>query len=202
MTITKKERRIAIGIGIAIGVAFSSMLVRYAFQFKESKMQARPGNYDSLVTAFDGSAFEPLPEKIRMVLPHGLVVHYEANRPILSQTKRVTSKSWVIETSGSFRSERLFVLAEENFEGNVSEIDFYRASELYLKFHQPTDIDPFKLKIDSERFRIIGKNSSSGEWILQIKRFSPSDIVKTINELKREFPELSTIRPVLWVPPR
>ena len=200
MTITKNERRLAIGVGIALGVVFSSMLIRYAFQTKEQKMQDRAGNYNTLKTAFDGSPFDPLPEEIKDKLKHGIVIHYDSSQSIMSKSETGSTKSWVIETVGSFRSERLFVLAEQSFEGNSSKITFYRASELYLKFHDPVNFDKFKLKLDQDRFRIIGKNSSSKEWILQIKKFSPSDIRNTMIELSNEFPELSGIRPVNWAP--
>ena len=202
MTITKNERRLAIGVGIALGIVFSSMLVRYAFQTKEQKMQDRAGNYATLETAFDGLPFDPLPEEVRDKLKHGIVIHYDSNQSILSTSQRGFTRSWVIEIVGSFRSERLFVLAEQTLEGNSSRISFYRASELYLKFHDPVNLDKFKLKLDQDRFRIIGKNSSSEEWILQIKKFSPRDILNTMAELMNEFPELSGIRPVNWAPPR
>lgn len=201
MTITKNEHRLAIGVGIALGVLFSSMLVRYAFQSKEQKMQHQAGNYNTLETAFDGLPFYPLPEEIRDKLKHGIVVHYDSNQSIMSTSDQASSRSWVIETVGSFRSERLFVLAEQTLEGNSSRISFYRASELYLKFHDPVNLDKFKRRLDQDRFRIIGKNSSSEEWILQIKNFSPRDILNTMAELINKFPELSGIRPVNWTPP-
>ena len=51
MAISKNERRLSIWIGIAIGIALSSMLVRYALQKKTQQTNERPGNYKSLACA-------------------------------------------------------------------------------------------------------------------------------------------------------
>ena len=74
MAISKKERSFSIWIGIAIGVALSSMLVRYALQKKAEQTRDRPGNYQSLKCASDGSPFSPIPDAIRSQIPHGIVV--------------------------------------------------------------------------------------------------------------------------------
>jgi hypothetical protein len=122
MAISKKERSLSIWIGIAIGVAISSMLVRYALQKKAQQTMDRPGHYKSLKCGADGSPFHPIPETIRGKIPHGIVVHYEDNQTILIQGSKHFLRSWVIESSGSFRSERLFIHAQEycqnkSFEG-------------------------------------------------------------------------------------
>ena len=80
MAISKKERSFSIWIGIAIGVALSSMLVRYALQKKAEQTRDRPGNYQSLKCASDGSPFSPIPDAIRSQIPHGIVVFFENNQ--------------------------------------------------------------------------------------------------------------------------
>ena len=75
MAISKKERRFSIWIGIAIGVAVSSMLVRFALNKKAEQTKERPGNYKSLKTAVNGSPFAPIPIEITNYIPHGIVVY-------------------------------------------------------------------------------------------------------------------------------
>jgi hypothetical protein len=103
MSLSKKERRLTIWIGIAIGVACSSMLVRYAFNQKEIKAKERPGNYNSGRTAADQKAFPPLPFEAQKDLPHGIVVFHDYNQSILNGSEN--SSSWVVETTGNFRSK-------------------------------------------------------------------------------------------------
>ena len=80
MSISKKERRFSIWIGIAIGVAISSMLVRYALHHKSERAKERPGNYKSLTCASDGSTFDPIPEEILQYIPHGIVVFLKTTK--------------------------------------------------------------------------------------------------------------------------
>jgi ABC-type antimicrobial peptide transport system permease subunit len=109
MSISKKERSFSIWIGIAIGVALSSMLVRYALEKKETQTKERPGNYESLQCASGGEPFHPLPEPIKEKIPYGIVVYFENNQTTEDFNQTVFQRSWIIESSGSFRSERLFI---------------------------------------------------------------------------------------------
>ena len=114
MAISKNERRLSIWIGITIGIALSSMLVRYALQKKTQQTNDRPGNYKSLACASNGTPFDPIPEQITEHIPHGIVIYFENNQSNLKWNKSTTEKSWTIESAGSFRSERLFVLAKRS----------------------------------------------------------------------------------------
>ena len=129
MAISKKERSFSIWIGIAIGVALSSMLVRYALQKKAEQTRERPGNYQSLKCASDGSPFSPIPDTIRSQIPHGIVVFFENNQTTHDSNLTLPIKSWVIESAGSFRSERLSSWHRKLISPKY---EFYRASELYL----------------------------------------------------------------------
>ena len=145
MAISKKERSLSIWIGIAIGVAISSMLVRYALQKKAEQTEERPGNYQSLKCASGGSPFIQLPNKIREKIPHGIVVHFENNQTITDGNGSKFQRSWIIESAGSFRSERLFVSAEEicinpDFK-DLKDYRFHRASELYILPKDNADIE-------------------------------------------------------------
>jgi hypothetical protein len=57
----KKNDHSQFGLGIAIGVAISSMLVRYALQKKAQQTMDRPGHYKSLKCGADGSPFSSNP---------------------------------------------------------------------------------------------------------------------------------------------
>lgn len=206
MAISKKERSFSIWIGIAIGVAISSMLVRYALQKKATQTQERPGNYKSLKCASNGSPFVPIPEKIREKIPHGIVVYFENNQTLENNTSTTYSRSWTIESAGSFRSERLFIWAKENcldpdFKG-LKKYLFYRASELYIMPKPAVEIEKFENSIDTDQYKIIGQNSKTGEWIVQIKDFSPQGIrlaTQTFTEFKTF---VSSIRLIPWTPNR
>ena len=206
MAISKKERSLSIWIGIAIGVAISSMLVRYALQKKAQQTMDRPGHYKSLKCGADGSPFHPIPEKIRQKIPHGIVVYYEDNQTIMTQDSRHFLRSWIIESSGSFRSERLFIRAQEfckdkNFEG-VKQYLFHRASELYLLPQTGALSSKLENEIDPEQYKIIGENSQTGEWIIQVKDISHQGLRNantTLSDLKEH---VAAIRCIPWVPIR
>ena len=46
MGLSKSERRVAIWVGVGIGVAVSSMLVRVALQKKNEQMSNLPGHFE------------------------------------------------------------------------------------------------------------------------------------------------------------
>jgi len=196
MAISKKERRFSIWIGIAIGVAVSSMLVRFALNKKAEQTKERPGNYKSLTTAGNGSPFAPIPIEITNYIPHGIVVYFEGNHT-------TGQKSWIIESAGSFRSERLFIIAQENaaLENNTTKnINFHRASELYLLPCKGVSIEDFEKAIDPDSFKVIGKNSNTGEWILQVKNFSPDGLRSSIKLIKEMNTFISEVRMIPWKP--
>jgi hypothetical protein len=196
MAISKKERRFSIWIGIAIGVAVSSMLVRFALNKKTEQIKERPGNYKSLTTAVNGSPFAPIPNEITKHIPHGIVVYFEGNHT-------TGQKSWIIESAGSFRSERLFIEAKEmDVLGNNTEknFNFHRASELYLLPCIGVSVEDFEKAIDSDKFKVIGKNSNTGEWILQVKDFSPNGLRNSIKLIREMNTFIAGVRMIPWKP--
>ena len=182
MSLGKKERRITIAIGLIIGVTASSMLVRHALDIKSEKTALRPGNYKSLHTAVGNIPFPPLPETVSTAVPSGIVIHYEGNRSSLSGSHLNKVNSWVIETTGSFRSERLFILAEQELE-SASNIQLFRAAEIYTRLKNDNTLDSFEKLLDEDVFHIIGRNHSTDELIVQSRNFSPTDLEKAIRFL-------------------
>ena len=186
MGLSKSERRVAIWVGVAIGVAASSMLVRVALQKKNEQMANLPGNFDSLRTAVGGKPFPSIPVELGERFSNAVVVHYEGN----ASGQPSTVKNWVIESAGSFRSERLFVLVEESTgEGNgTSEEEpafrFFRASEAQVTLKSGVQADDLEAVLDEERFQVIGTNSQTGNPIVQFRDISPPGIRKAIAELK------------------
>ena len=170
MSLGKKERRITIAIGLIIGVTASSMLVRHALDIKSEKTAQRPGNYTSLQTAVGNVPFLPLPKSVSTAIPSGIVVHYEENRSSLSGSHLNKVNSWVIETTGSFRSERLFILVEQELESS-SNIQLFRAAEFYIKLKNDNMSDSFENLLDEDLFHIIGRNHSTDELIVQSQKF-------------------------------
>jgi hypothetical protein len=200
MGLRKKERRLTIAIGLIIGITASSMLVRHALDVKEEQAAQRPGNYNTQHSAVGHVKFPPLPESVQKAIPNGIVVFFEANRSSLSPENNKIINSWVIETSGSFRSERLFILAEVSL-NKTPHAQFFRASEFYVKLNDSKLRNEFDTLLNREKFKIIGKNSASFEYIVQVKNFSPSDL-----EIAKKFLlSLSPVRSVRltpWVPNR
>jgi len=199
MGLGKRERKFTIAIGLIIGVTASSMLVRYALDVKDEQAAQKPGNYNSLHSAVGNVKFPPLPEQVQKAVPNGIVVFFEANRTSLDDwSEEGMVDSWVIETSGSFRSERLFVLAEVNH-GPTSQTQFFRASEVYVKLNRSSDRDTLEDRLDENKFYIIGKNSVSSEYIVQVRNFSPSDLDEALRFLQ-SLPEVNSVRLSPWTP--
>jgi hypothetical protein len=218
MSISKKERTLSIWIGLAIGITLSSLLFRYALNKKEMKAQERAGNFDSNATAH-GTPFEPLPESVRKSLPGGIVVYFDKNESIDTNHASASTPKWVIETSGSFRSERLFILIEQNPEDETAH-RFFRASELYVKItrelawpdkplallkhaimaSKPSKGSAGTFTYSPERYNLIGINDKSGEWILQIKDISPAGIRSSLQELNGLHGLIEQVRLSPWIP--
>jgi hypothetical protein len=187
MGLSKSERRVAIWVGVGIGVAVSSMLVRVALQKKNEQMSNLPGNFDSLRTAVGGKPFPSVPVELGERFSNAVVVYYEGN----ATGHPSPVKNWVIESAGSFRSERLFVLVEEEStgEGNgASEEEpvfrYFRASEAQVTLKSGVETDDLEAVLDEERFQLIGTNSQNGNPIVQFRDISPPGIRKALAELK------------------
>ena len=184
MGLSKTERRVAIWVGVGIGVAVSSMLVRVALQKKNEQMSNLPGNFDSLRTAVGGKPFPSVPVELGERFSNAVVVHYEGN----ATGHPSPVKNWVIESVGSFRSERLFVLVEESTGKGTSEeqrtLRFFRASEAQVTLKSGVQADDLEAVLDEERFQLIGANSQTGNPIVQFRDISPPGIRKAIAELK------------------
>ncbi len=206
MAISKKERSLSIWIGIAIGVALSSILVRYALQKKTAQTQDRPGNYKSLMCASDGSPFDEIPKQIHDKIPYGIVVYFENNQTIVDRNYTIYERSWIIESAGSFRSERLFVLIKQNSKSpNFKSEDkffFHRASELYIMSGLGVKRKDIENNLDPEEYKIIGQNSKTQEWILQIKDFSPSGFRNSWQRLNGMNNLISKVDLIPWVSDR
>lgn len=215
MSISKKERTLSIWIGLAIGITLSSLLFRYALNEKEAKTRQRPGNFEGNTTA-QGSSFDPIPEAVAKKISGGIVVFFDKNESICESHAAEKTPKWVIETSGAFRSERLFILIEQNPEEKNSH-RFFRASELYVKstIELAWPVKPLALLrlaakasqsssassvLSPERHRLIGTNERTGEWILQIKDISPSGIRSSLAEFKGLSGLIEQVRLSPWTP--
>ena len=215
MSISKKERTLSIWIGLAIGITLSSLLFRYALNEKEAKTRERPGNFDTNTTA-QGTPFDPLPETIAKEIPAGIVVFFDKNESIYENPTAGKNSKWVIEISGALRSERLFILIEQNPLKKTA-YRFFRASELYVKStlelawpEKPLELLQLAAKAcesssgstsySLEKYRLIGANQQTGEWILQIKDISPSGIRSSLAELNGLSGLIEQARLSPWTP--
>jgi len=200
MALAKKERRITIAIGLIIGITVSSMIVRHALNVKSDQAAQRPGNYNSQHSASGNVSFSALPDAVRNAIPHGIVVYFEGNRSSVTGRTKELVDCWVIETAGSFRSERLFILAEA--EKTVpAKIKLSRATEIYVQTKNGYSGEDLERHLDEEKFKIIGRNSRSNEHIVQIRNFSPTELLKADNFLNSlEFVKSTRFSP--WSPVR
>jgi hypothetical protein len=197
MSLSKNERRLTIWIGIAIGVACSSMLVRYALKKKNIRAEQRLGNYSSGLTASDQVQFPTLPEKVQKDIAHGIVVFHDYNQSV--SESEMPCSSWVIETSGKFRSERLFLLVEQ-MRNKDKEIFYYRASEIYTRLQTEKTRTQLEYFIDEETNKIIGKNSKTQEYIVQIKNLEPAEICKAVRAFRKNNQLIASARLPYWRP--
>lgn len=197
MSLSKNERRLTIWIGIAIGIACSSMLVRYALKQKNIRAEQRSGNYASGLTAFDQKQCPPLPEKVKKDIPNGIVVFHDYNQSISEPA--TSSNNWVIETTGKFRSERLFILAE-HIPTSPRPISYYRASEIYALLGANKSKDDLDQFLDQETNKIIGRNSKTLEYIVQIKNMHPRAIRKTLESFRQNKQLIERARLPTWLP--
>ena len=207
MGASKSERRVAIGVGIVIGVAVSSMLVRVALQKKAEKDANRLGNFESQVTAKDGKPFSAVPLELRERFPNAVVVHYEDNATEGPGDLPTAGRSWVIETVGSFRSERLFVLVDEiqrDENGTGMEepnLRYFRASEALVKTVKGVRQDALEEALDGERFSVIGENSKTGMLVVQFRDVSPVGLRSAIRDLRDLTGLVDEVSPSPFVPP-
>lgn len=199
MGLNKKDRRISIWLGIIIGVTLSSMLFRYAINDKNHRSSTRPGSYDSNVTAVGNLPFPEIPKLIKDTIPRGLVLHFENNFSVSRPDDTIGTDSWIIESVGVLRSERLFILAENN---RNAKVDFYRASELYITATENCDLKDLEEELPEDNFRILGQNKKTLEYILQVKEFYPGKLKEFLKQLPFQFRTIKEVRLYPWLPPR
>ena len=198
MGLNKKDRRISIWIGIIIGVTLSSMLFRYAINDKNERSSMRLGSYDSNVTAVGNLPFPEIPKLIKDSIPRGLVLYFENNFSVSRPNETNGTDCWVIESGGVLRSERLFILAENN---GSAKVDFYRASELYVTATENSDLKDFEKELPEDNFRILGQNKKTLEYILQIKEFYPGKLREYLQQIPIQFESIKEVRLYPWLPP-
>jgi hypothetical protein len=198
MGLNKKDRRISIWIGIIIGVTLSSMLFRYAINDKNERSSMRLGSYDSNVTAVGNLPFPEIPKLIKDSIPRGLVLHFENNFSVSRPNETNGTDCWVIESGGVLRSERLFILAENN---GSAKVDFYRACELYITATENSDLKDLEKELPEDNFRILGQNKKTLEYILQIKEFYPGKLREYLQQIPIQFRSIKEVRLYPWLPP-
>ena len=198
MGLNKKDRRISIWIGIIIGVTLSSMLFRYAINDKNERSSMRLGSYDSNVTAVGNIPFPEIPKLIKDSIPRGLVLYFENNFSVSRPNETNGTDCWVIESGGVLRSERLFILAENN---GSAKVDFYRASELYVTATENSDLKDLEKELPEDNFRILGQNKKTLEYILQIKEFYPGKLREYLQQIPIQFRSSKDVRLYPWMPP-
>ena len=128
-------------------------------------------------------------------IPNGIVVYHEFNQSITEDP--FASNSWVVETSGNFRSERLFILVEQNNQPD-SDPRYFRASEIYARLKPAVSKKKLESFLNQDEYRIIGKNSKTDEFIIQIKKIRPSEIRNTLRFFKKEVSIFNDVRVPIW----
>ena len=134
-------------------------------------------------------------------------VHYEENATEGAGDLPAAKRSWVIETVGSFRSERLFVLVnemprDENGTGlEEPNLRYFRASEALVKTVAGVRQDALEAALDGERFSVIGENSKTGELVVQFRDVSPVGLRTAIRDLRDLTGLVDAVAPFPFVPP-
>ena len=158
----------------------------------------RLGSYDSNVTAIGNLPFPEIPKLIKDSIPRGLVLHFENNFSVSSPNETNGTDCWVIESGGALRSERLFILAENN---GSAKVDFYRASELYITATENSNLKDLEKELPEDNFRILGQNKKTLEYILQIKEFYPGKLREYLQQIPIQFRSIKEVRLYPWLPP-
>ena len=99
--------------------------------------------------------------------------------------------------SGNFRSERLFILVEQNNQPD-SDPRYFRASEIYARLKPAVSKKKLESFLNQDEYRIIGKNSKTDEFIIQIKKIRPSEIRNTLRFFKKEVSIFNDVRVPIW----
>lgn len=151
----------------------------------------RKGSYDSNVTAIEGLPFPLVPQSLKKALPQGIVLYFETNKSISQPSKGIKTDSWIIESKGSIRSERLFVLAElTQHEKPV----FFRASELYVTTESSVDKSMLAKELPEANFRVLGQNEKTSEFIVQLKEFSPAKLRNYLDNMPAQYSIIKEVR--------
>jgi hypothetical protein len=174
------------------------MLFRYAINDKNERSSMRLGSYDSNVTAIGNLPFPEIPKLIKDSIPRGLVLYFENNFSVSRPNETNGTDCWVIESGGVLRSERLFILAENN---GSAKVDFYRASELYVTATENSDLKDLEKELPEDNFRILGQNKKTLEYILQIKEFYPGKLREYLQQIPIQFESIKEVRLYPWLPP-
>ena len=103
-----------------------------------------------------------------------------------------------IPATGNFRSERLFILVEKNIQSGS--IDYFRASEIYLLLQPKKNAAQLEFYLDESTHRVIGQNSKTHEFIIQIKEIKPVEIRKTLQLFRKNSSLIAKSRVAPWQP--
>ena len=125
-------------------------------------------------------------------------LHFENNFSVSRTHEENCTDCWIIESGGVLRSERLFVLAENN---RGAKVDFYRASELYITASESCDLKDLEKELPEDNFRILGQNKKTLEYILQVKEFYPGKLKEFLQQLPIQFRSIKQVRLYPWLPP-
>ena len=75
---------------------------------------------------------------------------------------------------------------------------FYRAAELYILPRKNTQLNILKSMINQDEYKIIGENSQTGEWIIQIRDFTPQGIRESIQSFIQFETVVSEVNRIPW----
>lgn len=154
-----------------------------------------PGDYDSLVTAHHGKAFDPIPEEIRRMIPNGTVLYFDSGKSISLDPPIPSNNKWVIMTDVLPLRERIMV--EENPQ-EASSYSYYHADSISLTLAFGVSEQQLKEALNEERYRIMfarGRNC-----ILQAADTSPSGIRSSLAEFSNADRLVESVRLLPWKP--
>ena len=80
------------------------------------------------------------------------------------------------------------------------EIFYYRASEIYTRLQTEKTRAQLEYFIDEETNKIIGKNSKTQEYIVQIKNLEPAEICKAVRAFRKNNQLIASARLPYWRP--
>ncbi len=193
MALKKKERGLAIGVGITFGVLVSWWIINLWMQSRREQQQNLPGNYDSNVTVYGKAMTYAPPEEIQEKYPKGRVLfHAEEVNATSTLPEQAAEQIWILMTqSGRYKFVRVDQAPRADANA-TAELSLYRGAEVFVWAQPGVDEEEIGDTLPEDQYRILGTHSQKGCYVVQFKNVTPEGLPTALRELS----EISIVKKV------